>query len=132
MRSHLEFRSGALCDPSGTALRGELLARQLVIGLPAQGYRIRKAVAEDWGWCVALENPGFALWIGCGPYAEYPDGHLCFIQPSKPRVWTWLGRVDASGTVERLASALESCILRSGVAHHLRWWSEDEVQAGRG
>jgi hypothetical protein len=132
MRSHLEFRSGALCDPHGTALRGELLARQLVIGLPAQGYRIRKVVAEDWGWCVALDNPGFALWIGCGALAAYDDGHLCFIQPSKPRVWSWLGRVDASESVERLASALESCILRSGVAHHLRWWSEDEVQAGRG
>ncbi|KQN07508.1 hypothetical protein ASE85_18100 [Sphingobium sp. Leaf26] len=131
MRSHLEFRSGALCDPPGTALPGELLARQLVLGLPAHGYRIRTAVAEDWGWCVALENPGFALWIGCGALAACDDGHLCFIHPSKPRVWRWLGRVDASETVERLAGALESCVLRSGVAHHLRWWSEDEVKAGR-
>lgn len=129
MRSHLEFRSGALCDPPGTALRGELLARQLVIGLPAQDYRIQKAVAEDWGWCVAVENPGFALWIGCGALAAYPDGHLCFIHPAKPRVWTWTGRVDVSAAVERLASALERCILRSGVGHHLRWWSEDEVKA---
>jgi hypothetical protein len=132
MRTHLEFRSGALRDLPGTGPAGELLARQLAIALPVHGYRIRKIVAEDWGWCVMLENSGFSLWIGCGPHADHPDGHLCFITPSKPRIWSWLGRVNTSEVVERLADALESCVRKSGVAHHLHWWSEAEVRAGRG
>ena len=132
MRSHLEFRSGALRDPPGTGPAGEMLARQLAIALPVHGYRIRRIMAEDWGWSVVLANPGFSLWIGCGPYPEHPDGHLCFITPSRPRAWSWLGRVDTTEVVERLAAALESCVLKSGVAHHLRWWSEEEVRAGRG
>jgi hypothetical protein len=131
MRSHLEFRSGALRDPPHVRPGGEMLARQLAIGLPALGYAINTVVRQDRGWRVAVNNSDFALWIGCGPHADHPDGHLCFITPSKPRIWTWLGPVDTGKRVERLAVALESCIRRSGVAHHLRWWSEDEVEAWR-
>ena len=136
MGTHLEFRSGALCDPPGTGPRGALLARQLLIGLPVLGFCVARAVPQDWGqgrqgWCVPVENRRFPLWIGCGPLANDEDRHLCFITPSKPRVWSWYGRVDTVPTVERLANALEACIRRSGVAHHLRWWSEDEVQARR-
>lgn len=131
MRTHLEFRSGALCDPPEVQPGGELLAQQVLIGLPAQGYRVRKAIAEDWGWCVIVENRRFPVWIGCGRHPDREDGHLCFITPSRPRIWTWLGRVETGEVVERLADALESCVRRSGVAHHLRWWSEDDVRAGR-
>lgn len=131
MRSHLEFRSGALCDPPGTVPAGRMLARQLEIALPAHGYRVRRILVEDWGWRLILANPGFTLWVGCGPHLDHPeDGHICFIVPYKPRAWGWLGRVDTTGVVERLAVALESSVLKSGVAHHLRWWSEEEVRTG--
>jgi hypothetical protein len=130
MRSHLEFRSGALRDGPKVRPGGEMLARLLASGLPSHGYRIKKTVAEDWGWCVMIAHDRFPLWIGCGAYAECPDGHLCFIEPSKPRIWRWFRPVDTSETVERLAGALEACVRQSGVAHHLRWWSEEEVRAG--
>jgi hypothetical protein len=53
-----------------------------------------------------------------------------FITPSRPRIWRWLRRIDTRETVERLADALEACVRQSGVAHHLRWWSDEEVRAG--
>ncbi|MFC3443172.1 hypothetical protein ACFOKF_18540 [Sphingobium rhizovicinum] len=130
MRSHLEFRSGALRDPPHVRPGGETVARLLTTALPAHGYRIERMVAEDWGWCVKIAQDCFPLWIGCGAYAEYPDGHLCFITPSRPRIWRWLRRIDTRETVERLADALEACVRQSGVAHHLRWWSDEEVRAG--
>ena len=107
--------------------RGEHVARLLQEALPGHGFPVRDVGREDWGWRVELVPEPFELWIGCGHYQEYPDGHLCFIAPSKPYVRRWLKRISTASTVERLAAALERVVQFGGKAENLRWWTEAEV-----
>jgi hypothetical protein len=132
MRTNLEFRSSELSGltsasdtPSGKAI-AELLSQLL----PGHGYVVEGIEAEDWGWRVQVANHGFPLWIGCGAYEEFPDGCLCFIEPSQRFVRRWFERIDTEATVERLADALEQVLRESGKASDLRWWTVDENMRG--
>lgn len=129
MRSHVEFRSATLSDEPGdeAAPKGEAVARLLAAELPGHGYQIERIYSEDWGWCVQVSNSSFPLWIGCGHYQEYEDGHLCFIEPSRPYIRRWLRRVPTIEIVERLATAIEDILRHSGEVYDLRWWTDAEV-----
>ncbi|HSG34209.1 MAG TPA: hypothetical protein VLA37_06715 [Sphingomonadaceae bacterium] len=135
MRTHLEFRSEALreafnrTDDPGE-IGGRLVAELLSSRLPEHGFAVKRVVQEDWGWCIVLDNEAFSLWIGTGDYLEYSDGHLCFIEPSRPFVRRWFRQVSTAETVERLATAIEAIIRASGQASELRWWNETEVARG--
>ena len=132
MRSHLEFRSAEMSDgePNDSVATGETVARLVANALPAHGFVVDDIIAEDWGWCVMIAHDRFPLWIGCGVNPEYSDGHLCFIEPSKPYVRRWFRRIATREVVERLAVALEQIISDSGKAHHMRWWNDDEAARG--
>jgi hypothetical protein len=132
MRTNLEFRSSELSEPAskGDAPSGQLIASLLAQLLPNQGFAIDGIQAEDWGWRVQVENDDFPLWIGCGAYQEFPDGCLCFIEPSQPFVRRWFKRIDTEATVERLADALEQALRVSGKASDLRWWTVGENMRG--
>jgi hypothetical protein len=134
MRTHVEFRSDAFpAQPGEDAeinpgrwgraladyLRAELSARQLSGGEP---------YAEDWGWAVPLDNEDFPLWVGCGNYEEYPDGFLCFIEPSKPFVRKFLRKIDTKARVEQVAAALDAVLKSHPRVRDLKWWPE--TQAG--
>src|SRR5687767_14974868 len=133
MRTHLEFASLSFPsypsedDEVNSGRFGKRLAEFIAERLPTYGFKPTKVLAEDWGWCVTLENETFSLWIGCGNYEEFEDGFLCFIEPSKPFVRRWFSKVSTVETVERLADALQSILETSGVARRLRWWSEEEA-----
>lgn len=126
MRSHVEFRSAALIDPS-PATGGGMVAGILKDNLPLHGFEVVAVTQEDWGVHIALTNDAFALSIGCGHYAEYPDGHLCFIEPSKPVIRRWLRKISTVETVEKLAAALDDILAQRNGIDHLRWWTEAEV-----
>ena len=133
MQTHLEFRSTAFpAYPDEEAeinpgRYGKRLAEFLVGELPRHAFNVAHLNAEDWGWRIDLVHDAFPLWIGCGNYEEHEDGFLCFIEPSRPFIRRWLKRVPTSDTVERLASALEEVVLRSGNARDVRWWTEAET-----
>lgn len=110
--------------------KGEAVAAWLAAELPTHGYRIERVYPEDWGWCVQIANSSFPLWIGCGHYEEYPNGHLCFIEPSQPYIRRWLKRISTFEVVEQLATAIEGVLRRSGDVTDLRWWTEAEVAGG--
>lgn len=132
MKTHLEFRSEPLmedADQSG-APRGKKVAELIASRLPGLGIGVVDLQMEDWGWRVALQNADFPLWIGCGHYQEYPDGVLCFIEPSKPYVRRWLKRIPTTSAVSKIAAALQMIIKAEPSARELRWWDETEVQAG--
>jgi hypothetical protein len=90
---------------------GKLLAQFIRRGLTERGIAAGEPVAEDWGWCVPIQNDEFPLWVGCGNYEEYPDGFLCFIEPQKRFVRKWLKRID---TTERVSAvrALDEVLRR--------------------
>ncbi len=131
MRTHLEFASTVFPpypsedEETNPGVHGKRLAEFLAEQLPQYGFRAAGLIAEDWGWCVMLENDAFPLWIGC---ANLDDGYLCMIHPSKPVVRRWFTKVSAEDVVERLASALQTILEKSGKAERLRWWTEDDAQ----
>lgn len=136
MQTHLEFRSNNFPpypgeeDEINPGRYGKRLAECLAGELPKHGFNITGMCPEDWGWRLDLQNAAFPLWIGCGNYEEYDDGFLCFIEPSKPVIRRWLKSVQTALVVERLASALESVLQRTGKAQDLRWWTEAEAARG--
>ncbi len=132
MHSHLEFRSDSLLDATtdDDVPRGEKVARLLAEHLCGQGFDVQRVEPEDWGWRVQVANDAFPLWIGCGHYKEYADGHLCFIEPSKPYVRRWLKRIPTSEQVERLATALENVVRTEPSTYDVRWWTDAETAPG--
>ena len=136
MRTHVEFRSSAFPPYEGEEEQinpgryGRRLAEFLQTQLARQGIATEEIHSEDWGWAVPVVNDAFALWVGCGNYDEYPDGFLCFIEPSKPSVRRGLFKeVDTTATVERLAAGIEAALLASPEVRDLRWWTKDEAGA---
>ena len=130
MRTHLVFRNAALTDPDADDANpaGAKLARLVADHLPVHGFPVKRVVQEDWGWAVVTDNPCFGLWIGCGADIDRPNGHLCFIEPSRPWIRRWFRRVDTTATIARLAAALETIAAEAAGTSELRWWSEDEVR----
>jgi hypothetical protein len=98
--------------------------------LADQGILTGEIYSEDWGWAIPVVNNAFPLWVGCGNYEEYPDGFLCFIEPSKPVVRRWVfKRIDTRAVVERVAAAIETALQSQPDVRDLRWWSKNEVGA---
>ena len=131
MRTHLVFQSAELMDVSDEDLDtipvGRPVANLLAKGLSAHGFEPLDIFQEDWGWCITLKNAGFPLWVGCGHSGEHHDGHLCFIQPSKPYIRRWFRKISTIETVERLATALEAILTDHPSVNGLRWWDESEI-----
>lgn len=130
MRTHFEFHSKAFPALPGEEeqinpgrwgkrladfLRAELNARGLVGGEP---------YAEDWGWAVPIDNPEYALWVGCGNLDDDEDGFLCFVEPSKPYVRKIFRKIDVRARVEQVASALEQAVAAHPQTQGLKWWPE--------
>jgi len=134
MRTHVEFTSAAFPaypgeeDQINPGRYGKRVAEYLASELPKAGFAVRTIGAEDWGWCVELENAAFPLWIGCGNYEERENAFLCFIEPSKPKIRKWLRSIETSSVVERLASALDAMLRGRADVTKIRWWAEDEAR----
>ncbi|HEX7641959.1 MAG TPA: hypothetical protein VF450_06920 [Noviherbaspirillum sp.] len=133
MRTHVEFRSVAFPATEGEeeevnlGLWGKMLATYLRTELSKRGLPGPEPYPEDWGWAVPLDNSEFPLWVGCGRYQEYPDGFLCFIEPSKPHVRRWFKKIDTQARVEQVANAIDSALRENVAVRDLRWWTEQEV-----
>ena len=67
-------------------------------------------------------NPG--RW---GAALVYPDGFLCFIQPSKAFVRRWFRKINTTTRVGAVADALEAALRANPRIYNLRWWSEKEL-----
>jgi hypothetical protein len=96
--------------------------------LKEKGFEPLEPIAEDWGWVVPIKNDGFKLWIGCGNYAEYPDGFLCFIEPYQPTIrrFLFLWKVNTSAKVNALQEAIDQVLSSNPEIRAKRWWSYEE------
>src|SRR5882757_7634283 len=116
MRTQVEFRSDAFPSESGEEAAvnpgrwGAALARFLRQELSNRELAGRAHIAEDWGYCIPIENPAFDLWVGCGNYEEYPNGFLCFIEPKTPFVRKACRKIDVRSRVEEVAGALDAIL----------------------
>ncbi len=132
LRTQVEFRSSGFPPEPGEEERinpgrwGAALARFLRDELTSRGLAASEPIAEDWGYCIPIENPDFKLWVGCGNYEEIPDGFLCFFNPSTPFVSKLFRRIDVRSTVMELADALDKILRSHPDVRDLRWWMPDE------
>jgi hypothetical protein len=130
--THVEFRSNKFPafegeqDVINPDLWGKLLADFLREGLLSRGYDVGEPVPEDWGWMLHVPKQPFSMWIGCGHYQEYPDGFLCFIEPSKPYIWRSLRRIKTVDTVKALQLAVDAVLVESAGIRSKKWWTHDE------
>jgi len=127
MLTHVEFRAPRFLtsDADDQALnpgvRGKALASFLYDALRSAGIETGEPYAEDWGWVVPVVNDEFELWVGCGYYAEYADGFLCFIEPHTPTIRRWLRKIQTRSRLEQLQRALDE-VLAEGVGIHGKSW----------
>ena len=134
MRTHVEFRSSEFPAEPGEdeqvnpGRHGRLLATYIRDQLAACGLATREPLAEDWGWLVPIENPNFPLWVGCGNYEEYPDGFLCFIEPSRPTIRRLFRKIDTTAVVDRVSQALGAALQSHPGIRDVRWWSETDAR----
>ncbi len=134
MRTHVEFRSSkfpAYEDEQyevNPGCFGKRVAEFLAAGLTQDGFGIGDVIAEDWGWVVPVENPGFRLWIGCGNYDEYPDGDgfLCFIEPHTPFIRRLFRKIDTTERVGALRGAIDSILTSDPEISGIKWWTYDQ------
>jgi hypothetical protein len=111
---------------------GKRLAEFLSVGLKGYGIASREPAAEDWGWMVPIENDAFPLWIGCANYQEYPDGFLCFVEPSKPFIRRFFRKISTEAQVLAVTEALGSLLASEPSVRDIRWWTEQEFNHPQG
>jgi len=132
MRTHVEFRSSAFPsyedeeETINPGRWGRRLAEYLKAKLEDRKIETDEIVIEDWGVTLPLKNDAFPLWIGCGNYEEYPDGFLCFIEPSKPYVRRWFRKIDTTAIIARVADALDAILRTNPEIRDIRWWKSNE------
>lgn len=132
MKTHVEFRSDKFPPYAGEeeeinpGLWGKRLGEYLKEKLQAEGIQTEELMPEDWGWCLPIENEAFSMWIGCGHYQEYPNGYLCFVEPSKPVIRKLFKKIDTTGKVGQVAKVLDKILKSDPEIKNIRWWEENE------
>ncbi len=135
MRTHVEFRSDKFPsyeedvegDNWSAGVYGKRLADYLVEKLPQHGIEVARHLAEDWGWYIEIKHDDrFTLSIGCAHYQEYNNGFLCFVEPSKPVIRRWFKKIDASRSIKKITSALDTILTGDREITAIRWWDENE------
>jgi hypothetical protein len=133
MLTHVEFRSNAFPaydsedEEVNPGRYGRRLAEFLAQALRDAGESVREPAAEDWGWVVEIENPGFRLWVGVGNYDQYPDdGFLCFIEPHREFVRRLWKKIPTARRVVEIQEKMNSALQTHPDVRGLKWWTYEE------
>ena len=132
MKTHVEFRSDKFPAYEGEEeqinpdMWGKRLGEYLKERLGSEEIETDELIPEDWGWCLPVKNDTFSLWVGCGHYLEYPNGYLCFVEPSKPIIRKLFKKIDTTEQVGRVTEALDKILASDPEITDLRWWDEGE------
>ncbi len=132
MKTQVEFRSSKFPAYPGEEEEinpgrwGKRLAEYLFEKLRDKGVQVGDIYSEDWGWAIPINGKPFTMWVGCGNYEEYPDGFLCFIEPSKPVIWKFLQRIDVSKDVIFISEKIEEILREESEIKEVRWWAPNE------
>ena len=123
-KTHLEFRTNAALD-RGTEKRpgGRELIQLLAENMPRHGVAVSAPIEEDWGWCLYATLDRVRAMIACGPYQEYEDGWLAFVEPPKG-LRSWFKRGPITSACTKIAAAMRDAIRDDGRFRDLRWWTD--------
>ncbi|MFH1128880.1 MAG: hypothetical protein V1699_05685 [Candidatus Omnitrophota bacterium] len=132
MKTKVEFRSAKFPayeneqDEINPGRWGKRIAEYLSSKLREKDITVGNIYLEDWGWAIPIEGQPVKMWIGCGNYEEYPDGFLCFIEPSKPIIKKLFKKIDITENIARISKAIEQIINADTEINSIKWWDEDE------
>ncbi|MFH2043869.1 MAG: hypothetical protein ABIK92_01840 [Pseudomonadota bacterium] len=132
MKTYVEFKSDLFPAYSGEENDvnphrwGKRLAEYIYNGLKGYAVPVEEIFSEDWGWVIPIKNDSFKLWIGCGNYDEYPDGFLCFIEPSKPFIRRFFKKIRTVEKVTEIANYLNNILSAESNIKEIIWWTADE------
>lgn len=115
--THLEF----LADfPRGHGEAGREVMDRLMSAMRHAGFEAGGPVAEDWGWACTLSAEGGSLTLGCGAYAEYEDGWLCFVEGGKG-----MPSGAAMALRQKAVRVMHGAIAGDPRCRDLKWWTDD-------
>jgi hypothetical protein len=103
---------------------GKLLAEYLAENLERMGFEPQEPITEDWGYYIGLENPEFALGVGCSHQSGPDDSFVCILTPDKPVIRKLFKKIDTTEQVGRVASALDKLLRSDPDIRDVRWESE--------
>ena len=132
MKTYVEFISEAFPSYDGEEDEvnpgrwGKRLAEFLADGINKVDIQTDEIFSEDWGWVIPVRNKAFKLWIGCGNYEEYPNGFLCFIEPSKPYVRKLFKKISTIEKVTQLREAINKLLSSNSNVQNIKWWTTEE------
>lgn len=132
MKTYVEFISEAFPPYDGEEDEINLgrwrkrLAEFLADGINKAGIATDEIFSEDWGWVIPVRNKDFKLWVGCGNYEEYPNGFLCFIEPSKPYVRKLFKKISTIEKVTQLREAIDKLLSSNSNVQNIKWWTTEE------
>jgi len=132
IRTHIEFKSNKFPpyedeeNEINPGRWGKRLAEYLSLKLKESGVSIGNIYAEDWGWAIPIKGKPCDMWIGCGNYDEYPNGFLCFIEPSKPSIRKFLKKIDISEDLKFLSGAIDKILNAESEITDIKWWMDNE------
>jgi hypothetical protein len=152
MRTDLDFRSRKFpsyrTESEGVnweSVWGKRVAEYLSERLPQHGFEVKDIYAEDWGWCVEIDNPEFSTWLGCSSLGvedededededeENPDaltGFVVHLHPDKPVIRKLFKKIDTTSTMERLADAVQKIFWSDAEVIKPRWLGADDGPGG--
>ena len=137
MLTHVVFRSDEFPayasedDEVNPGRFGKRLALYLSKVLAASGETVQDPIAEDWGWVVPVNNEEFRLWIGVGNYEEYPNGFLCFIEPSREYVRKLFRKIPTRSRVEEIQEKVATGLERHSGIQEIQWWTKEAFDKGQ-
>jgi AcrR family transcriptional regulator len=120
--SHLEFRADY---PRAAGEAGREVMERLIAAMRHAGFEAAQPVAEDWGWACTLSAGGFSLLLGCGAYAEYEDGWLCFVEGAKRGVKRLLHPGAVRALRQKAVTTMHGAIAADPLCRDLKWWTDD-------
>lgn len=128
MKTQVEFCSGKFPpydgeeDKINPGLYGKRLAEYLVANLRSAGIETDEIFSEDWGWVIPVKSDKFFVWIGCGSYAEYPNGFLCFVEASQPFIQRLFNKLDTTEEVQQITDALNKILTSDPEIRDVQWY----------
>lgn len=120
--THLEFRADY---PRATGEAGREVMERLIVAMRHAGFEAAQPAGEDWGWVCTLSADGFRLLLGCGAYAEYEDGWLCFVKGAKGGVKRLLHPGAVRALCRKAAKVMQGVIAADPLCRDLKWWTDD-------
>lgn len=127
MKTLVEFKASKFPPYEGEeeeinpGIWGKRLAQYLTKHLAKHNIHISEIIAEDWGYYLPIQHERAKIALCCANQGGEREQFVCFIDPSKPKVRRFFGRIDLTPDYQRLYEALKSVLESDPDIRDLVW-----------